>query len=178
MDPVRRAAIHDAMVRLSDGDREPFAVLVDELWPVILSFVERGVGRGADAEDVAQEVFLKICARTADLDRKRDGLSCAFGIASYEIMTNRRRRQRRREVYDESLVAALPDGTSSHDELLLAGEETLALAHLLEELSTEDRTSVGLDGAPPTMADPTRRKRKQRALDRLRRMWRQVHGEP
>ena len=145
---------------------------------MILSFVERGVGRGADAEDVAQEVFLKICARIADFDRTRDGLSWAFGIASYEIMTHRRRRQRRREVYDESLVAALPDGTSSHEELLLAGEETLALAQLLEGLSAEDRNSLGLDGASPATSDATRRKRKQRALDRLRRMWRYVHGEP
>ena len=177
MDALRRAAIHDAMVRLSDGDREPFAILVDALWPVILSFVERGVGRGADAEDVAQEVFVKICARIANFDRTRDGLSWAFGIASYEIMTHRRRRQRLREVYDESLVAALPDGAASHEDLLLAGEETLVLAHLLEGLSTEDRTSLGLDGAPPT-TDATRRKRKQRALDRLRRMWRHVHGEP
>ena len=36
MDATRRKAIHDAMVRLSDGDRTAFEVLVDELWPVIL----------------------------------------------------------------------------------------------------------------------------------------------
>lgn len=75
MEATRRTATHEAVVRLADGDREPFAVLVDELWPMILSFVERGIGRGADAEDVAQDVFLKICSRIADFDRTRDGLS-------------------------------------------------------------------------------------------------------
>jgi DNA-directed RNA polymerase specialized sigma24 family protein len=57
MNAARRQAIHEAMVRLFDGDRTAFDVLLDELWPVIISFAERGVGRGADAEDIAQEAF-------------------------------------------------------------------------------------------------------------------------
>jgi RNA polymerase sigma-70 factor, ECF subfamily len=104
MDTARRKTIHDTMVRLSDGDRSAFDVLLDELWPVVLSFAERGVGRGADAEDVAQEVFYRICSKIADFDRNRDGLSWAFGIASYEIMTHRKRRLRRREVHDETAL--------------------------------------------------------------------------
>ncbi|HEU5072963.1 MAG TPA: sigma-70 family RNA polymerase sigma factor, partial [Polyangiaceae bacterium] len=91
MDAARRKAIHDAMVRLSDGDRTAFDVLLDELWPVILAFAKRGAGPGVDAEDVAQEVFYKLCARIADFDRRRDAVSWAFGIASYELMTHRRR---------------------------------------------------------------------------------------
>src|SRR6187399_1720795 len=98
MHSTRRKAIHDAIVRLADGDRSALDALLDELWPVLLAFAERGVGRGADAEDVAQEAFIKICARTADFDRERDGLSWAFGIAHFEVLTHRRRRQRRREV--------------------------------------------------------------------------------
>ena len=120
MDPTRRKVIHHAMVRLSDGDRTAFDVLLDELWPVLLSFAERGVGRGGDAEDVAQEVFYKICSRIADFDRSRDGLSWAFGIASYEIMTHRRRLQRRREVLDEASVTEQLDGSASQEEQLLA----------------------------------------------------------
>src|SRR5690349_3291617 len=103
MDSVRRKAIHEAMVRLSDGDRTAFDVLVDELWPVLLSFAN-GLGQRADAEDVAQEVFYKICSRISEFDRERDGASWAFGIASYEILTLRRRQQRRREVPDTSSI--------------------------------------------------------------------------
>jgi RNA polymerase sigma-70 factor (ECF subfamily) len=75
MDAGYRKAIHDALVRLSDGDRTAFDVLLDQLWPVILSFARRGVGPGADAEDIAQEVFFRICSRITDFDRTRDGLS-------------------------------------------------------------------------------------------------------
>jgi len=59
MDAARRKVIHQAMVRLADGDRTAFDTLLDELWPVVLSFAQRGVGGGADAEDIAQEVFYR-----------------------------------------------------------------------------------------------------------------------
>jgi RNA polymerase sigma-70 factor, ECF subfamily len=178
MDATRRKAIHDAMVRLSDGDRTAFDVLLDELWPVILSFAERGVGRGGDAEDVAQEVFYRICARIADFDRSRDGLSWAFGIASYEIMTHRRRLQRRREVLDEASVTEQLDGSASQEEQLLAREVALAFEQAVGALSPEDRVSLGLEGGASDTAGATRRKRKQRALDRLRGIWRHIYGEP
>ncbi len=166
------------MVRLSDGDRTAIDVLVDELWPAVLSFAERGVGRGGDAEDVAQEVFCRICARIADFDRSRDAVSWAFGIASYEIMTHRRRRQRRREVLDEASVTRQPAPSASQEEQLLAREVALAFEQAVGSLTEEDRVSLGLEDTRPGAAGATLRKRKQRALDRLRGIWRQIYGEP
>jgi len=159
MDQTRRDAIHTALVRLSDGDRAAFPALVDELWPVILAFVQGSVGQAADAEDVAQEVFLRICARISAFDRSRDGLSWVFCIAGYEGMTRRRRIPRRRE----------GDGT--------AALPALAVAHAAGALSDDDRRALGLDEAcGSVVAGPTLRKRRQRALDRLRDVWRRVHG--
>lgn len=178
MDAARRKFRHHAMVRLSDGDRTAFDVLLDELWPVILSFAQRALGHGADAEDVAQEVFYKLCARIADFDRERDGLSWAFGIASYETMTHRRRLQRRREVFDDGSVSVALDGAASQEEQLLAQEVSLAFEQALGSLTDEDRVSLGLDDAPTDTTGATRRKRKQRALDRLRGVWRKIYGEP
>src|SRR5262249_33887765 len=91
VDPARRRIIHDALVRLSDGDRTAVDSLLEELWPVIRAFAERGLGHAAEAEDVAQEVFLRICSRISDFDRERDGVSWAFGIAAYQVLTHRRR---------------------------------------------------------------------------------------
>lgn len=177
MDAARRKAIHHAMVRLSDGDRTAFDVLLDELWPVILSFAERGVGRGADAEDVAQEVFYKVCARIADFDRERDGLSWAFGIASYEVMTLRRRQMRRREVFDDASLASHRDGSASQEEQLLTREMAIAFEQCVGALTEEDRVSLGLSSSASDTASATLRKRKQRALSRLRAKWRNFYGE-
>lgn len=166
------------MVRLSDGDRAAFDVLVDELWPVLLAFAERGVGKGPDAEDVAQEVFYRISARIADFDRTRDGLSWAFGIASYEIMTQRRRVTRRREVFDDAALSGQIDRDASQEDRLLMREMTAALSEAETQLSAEERVSLGLHDGQSSVGGPALRKRKQRALERLRVLWRQIYGEP
>lgn len=156
-------------------------VLVRELWPVILSFAERGLGHAADAEDVAQEVFLKICSRSSDFDRERDGLSWAFGIASYEVMTVRRRQQRRREagVDEESALRAHADTAPSQEERAIQAELNALVLAVAGTLSNEDRSTLELfeTGERPSANLATLRKRKQRALERLRAVWRKLYGE-
>jgi RNA polymerase sigma-70 factor, ECF subfamily len=180
MDAVRRKAIHDAMVRLSDGDRSAFDVLLDELWPVILSFAKRGVGATADAEDIAQDVFLKICSRIADFDRSRDGLSWAFGIGTYEILTHRKRARRRREVHDENALEREAHNAASHDIVLEQRQVAVAFEQVVGGLTEDERALLGLapQGAALRPASPALRKRKQRALDRLRNIWKGIYGEP
>ncbi|HWP09578.1 MAG TPA: sigma-70 family RNA polymerase sigma factor [Polyangiaceae bacterium] len=175
----RRRAIHDALVRLADGDRSAFDTLIDELWPIILSFSERGVGKSADAEDVAQEVFYRICARIADFDRTRDGLSWAFGIASYEILTHRKRLQRRREVSDADALENHLDATASPEGALLEQELSRALEEVMGGLTAEDREALGLGtrGVADGPASPKARKRKQRILLRLRDLFRSIYAD-
>jgi len=167
------------MVRLSDGDRSAMEPLVRELWPVLLAFAERSLPTAADSEDVAQEVFLKICARISDFDRHRDGVSWAFAIAGYEILTARRRRGRRREVSADPLLERA-DSADTQEQVLIARELSAALALAAGGLSEDDRRSLDLvsNGAVPDVPGPTLRKRRQRALERLRDLWRSLHGEP
>jgi RNA polymerase sigma-70 factor, ECF subfamily len=178
MQPDRRKAIHEAIVRLSDGDRSAMPGLVQHLWPVVLDFARRGLRHDQDAEDVAQEAFVRICSRISEFDRNRDGLSWAFGIASYEVMTLRRRWQRRRETFEPGALEAEPDPQASQEDLLIRAELEDALTQVLSHLSVEDRTHLGLLPGPTGAASATLRKRRQRALDRLRTIWRRVHGEP
>jgi RNA polymerase sigma factor (sigma-70 family) len=168
------------MVRLSDGDRSAFPILLDELWPVILAFAQRGLRHEQDAEDVAQEVFVRICARISDFDRERDGLSWAFGIASYEIMTHRRRQHRRRETFGDSQLRQRADSTASQEETVIRQDLAAALAQAIGHLSDEDRLTLGFAAVPGgiDVEDATRRKRRQRALGRLRAVWRKFYGEP
>jgi RNA polymerase sigma factor (sigma-70 family) len=179
MDSPRRKAIHDAMVRLSDGDRSAMRALVDELWPVILAFARRSVGHEQDAEDVAQEVFLRICSRIADFDRNRDGLSWAFGIASYEIMTHRRKQSRRRETPGDAELLARPDPAASQEDAVIGQELAAALRQALTNVSDADRAHlVPANAVAAEVPSNTLRKRRQRALDRLRTVWRKRYGEP
>ena len=178
MNPARRKTIHEAMVRFADGDRSAIDVLMAELWPVLLDFARRGLTTDQDAEDVAQEVFVRICSRITEFDRTRDGLSWAFGIAGYEVLSQRRRR-RRREVTDVPLEP-FPDAGDSSEEAAVRRQLLSALEQALGELTGEDRLILGAvgDAAESSLPAATLRKRKQRALDRLRDVWRGLYGRP
>jgi RNA polymerase sigma-70 factor, ECF subfamily len=179
MDRARRKTIHEAMVRLSDGDRSAFPLLIEELWPVVLAFTRRAVP-DQDAEDVAQQVFVSICARISDFDRERDGLSWAFGIASYEIMTHRRRVQRRKETFDDVQLIGSTDPAETPEDALIRHDLTAALSSAIGELSDSDRLALGLlaTSEPLPSQGATLRKRRQRAIDRLRTIWRTLYGRP
>jgi RNA polymerase sigma-70 factor, ECF subfamily len=177
MDPERRKAIQDAAVRLADGDRTAMPALVTHLWPVLLSFAERGLGDPQAAEDVAQEVLFRISSRIAELDRNRDAVSWAFGIASFEIRTQRKRRQRRREDYGDEKLLVIAGAPSTEDTAMRA-EIRVALNEALGQLSEDDLAQLDFDDARRQgAATPAMRKRRQRALDRLRIIWRRIYGE-
>lgn len=179
MEQEQRKRIHDAIVRLADGERAAISSLVEDLWPVLLAFAKRRVRRPEEAEDIAQEVFLKICSRIADFDPRRgDGVSWAFAIATFEVMTQRKREQRRREAPPESSeLEARVDPTPLAEEKLIEQELAAALTEAAAALSKVERTALGLTGPTPKH-DPAQRKRKQRAIEHLRSIWRRLHGEP
>jgi RNA polymerase sigma-70 factor (ECF subfamily) len=178
MDPERRKAIQDAILRLADGDRSAMPTLVTHLWPVLLTFAERGLGDPQTAEDVAQEVLFRISSRISEFDRDRDGVSWAFGIATFEILTQRKRIRRRRETFTDTGLAEATEVTVSTEEIAIQAEVQLALVEALGELSPDDLSQLGLDsGHRLGAATSAMRKRRQRALERLRIIWRRIYGE-
>ena len=154
-------------------------MLVTHLWPVLLTFAERGLGDPQTAEDVAQEVLFRISSRISEFDRDRDAVSWAFGIATFEILTQRKRVRRRRETFtEETGVAEAAETTVSTEESAIQAEVQLALIEALGQLSPDDLRQLGLDsGQRLGAATPAMRKRRQRALERLRIIWRRIYGE-
>ncbi len=48
------------MLRVKDGDRAAFDVLIDKYGKPLLNVIARTIGRDADAEDLAQDVFVRV----------------------------------------------------------------------------------------------------------------------
>lgn len=172
MNAAQRRIVHGAMVRLAEGDRGAFDVVFAGLWPELLRFVRSAMAGHTDAEDLAQQTLLKIFFRISEFDTSRDGVAWAFGIAIYEVRTLRRRRQRRREVSGETAGLA-QDGRPSPEALLIEADLRRALAASLGELTDADRAALLPEEDVATRASPgALRKRRQRALARLRSVWR------
>ena len=179
MNPARRTLINEALVRLADGDRSAFAVLMDEVWPVLLSFASRAIGERADAEDVAQETLVKIATRICDYDRARDGLTWVYAIAAYEIRTWRRKRYRRRELPGMENIDQLAAPSPSVEDAYVEDQIERALVDALGTLSESDREALGLaerSKLSSQVSEVAMRKRRQRVLTKLRTLWSDLYG--
>jgi RNA polymerase sigma-70 factor (ECF subfamily) len=179
MNDRERGRINEALVRLADGDRGAFDSVFDGLWPHVLAFVSRAMPGHADREDVAQRTLLSVFSRISDFDRQRDGVSWAFGIAGYEVKTLRRQLQRRRETSADDSLEGVEVTTLSSEDLVIRADLRAALAEVLAHLSASDRDVLLDDGDTDMAKGVTRmalRKRRQRALERLRALWSKRHA--
>jgi RNA polymerase sigma factor (sigma-70 family) len=179
MDEAARAQMHAQMVRFAKGHRDAFEAVYAALWPRLLAFTSGLLNNPSEAEDAAQAALLKVFSRITDFDTRRDGVAWAFGIAAYEVRSLRRQRYRRREA-DLGAVTSLPASSSDVDEALIEQQLRQGLAQTLTYLSEADREALlppgdtqGREPLPPYM-----RKRRQRAMERLRSFWRHLYGPP
>jgi DNA-directed RNA polymerase specialized sigma24 family protein len=173
MTPAERRSLHDAMVRFADGERAAFDVVFTGLWPLVLAVASRGLPDPRDAEDAAQTALLKVFARIVDLDRGRDGVAWAVTVTAWEVRTLRKRRTRSREGPLDGVDAKDADDP----EATAVGRDLLAaVSTLVGDLSPLDQAALASAFADEENSDGTMRKRRQRALARLRDAWRRFHG--
>ncbi|HEY2749431.1 MAG TPA: sigma-70 family RNA polymerase sigma factor [Polyangia bacterium] len=184
MERQQRIELQRSLGRLADGDRAAFRPVFELAWPRVREVAARMMRDAADAEDAAQSALLKLFERASEFDPARDALAWIVGIVSYECLTLRKKRARRRETGEAAALAGRDDGARGAEELLIARElEAVALA-VLGSLRDEDRRTLRIaifgeggdcgDGARD-VAPATWRKRLERALVRLRAAWRD-HG--
>lgn len=128
----------------------------------------------ADADDAAQTAMLRIFERASAYDRSRPALPWALGIAAWECRTVRKSRQRRAE------TAVLPeraDQTASAPEMIEQRELIDAVMHVLGQASEADQqTVIDTYWERAGVSGPTQRKRRQRAMERLRETFRRIYG--
>ncbi len=163
------------MARLADGDRSVFTLVFRRLWPPTLRLCHSLLRHEADASDAAQLAMQKVLERASDYDPRRPALPWALAIAAWECRTIRRRQGRRREVPAEA--AGDIAGADTEDELVDRALTRAAIT-ALGELSDADRDTLLAtfwDEAAST-SGATLRKRRERALARLRDTWRRLYG--
>ena len=93
-----RRELEDSELAVALGAGEPWAV--GEVWrrfaPMVLKMAERALGSRTDAEDLAQEVFYRVCQLAASLRDPNSLRSFIYSIAIRVLKTTLRYRRLRR----------------------------------------------------------------------------------
>lgn len=124
--------------RVQNGEREAFRVLVERYEGMVFDLSHQYADQPEEAEDLAQEVFLKAYRRIEDLRNPDRFASWLYGIA-----LNRCRdyaKNVRRETYpfsrsDWEASEVRDNGTTAQDDQLVADEQAALLWEALEDLS-------------------------------------------
>jgi RNA polymerase sigma-70 factor (ECF subfamily) len=171
---AERSELDMLMGRLADGDRDAFSPLFRALWSPALKVCSKMIGREADAADAAQGALMKILERAGEYDKQRPALPWALGIAAWECRTFLKRQQRHQETTAEPQLSDSGAAVSEAEKRLLV-EAAMHAMGTLSEADQETLISTYWETAP-AVAGATFRKRKERALTRLRDAFRRIYG--
>jgi RNA polymerase sigma-70 factor (ECF subfamily) len=163
------------MARLADGDRAVFSRVFELLWGPTHRLCLGLLKNDADASDAAQEAMQKILERASEYDRRRPAMPWALAIAGWECRTLARRRGRRHEAPERDMG----ERAGAHAEDAIAERDLIsAAATALGTLSEADRETLlaTFSDAAASVSGATLRKRRERAVVRLRDAFRRLYG--
>jgi RNA polymerase sigma-70 factor (ECF subfamily) len=129
------------MVRVMEGDRDAFSQIYERHAGRIRGFVSRYVGTGDVADDLTQEIFLKVYRRPAAFDPRSRFLTWLYAVARNASIDHLRLRRlptvpigtARGE--DDAPQVEPADDHQGPDEVLLNRELKAHLLAILDELS-------------------------------------------
>jgi RNA polymerase sigma-70 factor (ECF subfamily) len=141
----------EVMLRVKAGDQSAFDYLVRKYRRPMMSFMYRMSRNSAAAEDLAQEVFLRVYR-----SRESYEASAKFTTWLYRIATNlavnhaRDTRHERPEVQvsldepdeDTGTTLELPDGSLNAEQVMVRRERMLAIRRKVESLPEQQRLAV------------------------------------
>jgi RNA polymerase sigma-70 factor (ECF subfamily) len=128
----------------SRGDRQAFARIVEAYQRPIFNLCYRMLGDGAEAEDAAQESFIRAFLKLGSYDSSRKFSSWLFSIASHYCIDRLRKRRIKWLSLDElpPWRSNLGDDKPQPEESIIDVETTDEIRELLETLPPEYRAAV------------------------------------
>lgn len=139
--------------RIARGDALAFRELTTLHLAMIVTYATRILGNAADAEDVAQETFLRVWQKAADYEPRSRARTWLLAIAHNLALDRLRRRKTRREEPVGDDGEDLGPGSEEPNRLLLRKSTALEVRRALDALPERQKMALllcheqGLSGA-------------------------------
>jgi RNA polymerase sigma-70 factor (ECF subfamily) len=129
--------------RVRDGDTSGAGELFERYAPALLRFTARLLSDRGAAEEVTQEVFVKVISRAHQYDGRAEVSSWLFAIAA-NACRDRRRRERRASIVPLEAVAEPRARGEGIEASIDSRQRRAAVRKALAELSDEQREALVL----------------------------------
>jgi RNA polymerase sigma-70 factor (ECF subfamily) len=143
------------IARVQDGETAALDELVDQYFPRVYGFVAKMVGPGADAEELTQEVFLRVVRTMESYHHDGKFTAWVFRIAANLVRDRVRRRKREAEMFaadagrsedaeQEDPVSRAADDGPAPSQPIETGEDLVRMRWALDQLGPEEREAIML----------------------------------
>jgi RNA polymerase sigma-70 factor (ECF subfamily) len=130
------------LIQAQQGDDYAFARLVDTCQRPVFSLCYRMLGNKEDAEDAAQETFLRAYKSIKKYDKNRSFSTWLLSIAAHYCIDQIRKRRFKVVSIEELPIPEIPDIQPSMDSKISRIEEREKVRELLDHLNPTDRACV------------------------------------
>ena len=130
------------LIKAQEGDPQAFSQLVEKYQRPIFNLCYRMLGNAQDAEDAAQETFLRAYKSMNRYDINRSFSSWLMAIGSHHCIDQLRKRRYPIISVEDLPVPDLPDKSPGMDARLSKSEQQHRIRELLKVLEPTDRAAV------------------------------------
>lgn len=142
--PDPQAEMTALMIRVMAGDEQAFASLYDALAPMVYGVTNKVLRNPAQAEEVAQEVFIELWRTARRFDPHRAAVTTWAAVIAHRRAVDRVRSESSRERRDERDSLAAPATASDVATEVIDGIDRRRVGRALGELTSAQRNAVEL----------------------------------
>lgn len=135
------------MLRVGNGDEQAFEELIERHQGAVIGTVAKMLGNASDAEDIAQQVFIRLWKSAPRYQPTAKFTTFLFTIARNLVFNESRRRSRKKEFsmderQDDFHLQTPDDQTASPDDEMLQNELQSAVDKAIANLPEKQRLAV------------------------------------
>ncbi len=134
----------EIVARVLNGERQEYALLVEEYKTPIYNLAYRMTGNHRDAEDLAQETFIRAFQHLQRFDPDKSFFTWLYTI-SLNIIRNHLRRRRAVALEDErgiSNLTAAPSAGENPEQIFIRNQQATVLNACLQKLPVDLREAI------------------------------------